>query len=322
MLEKFPGRSIFQPTKSLKRGARVEKKIEPYYVQSFDEKERRNKRVLPSRPSSAPITNLKRAQRIERNRLSTPSGFSRYGDQYLDKSMDEMRRIFPGKTIFKMVKVLPGENFKNEEFADMDILALGKDDSNLFEWVIENDPKRDSINYDPDGELVLNSGIYVPKILEPGKYDLPADDRADYVFEKMCQLSIPKTKWGSSTVKRYARDDDDHLISVEVNRTGNDYEDGDIHQFQEEKANIEMKLKHKFENKAVKHMSKYAIENTDGFKSFGMGWQKKRIKKGLTNMGLTATGKQLDARGSVGIGRRTGVLRVYKKEKTYLKGSS
>jgi len=68
MLQRYPGRAVYQPTKIVKEGGAVERELDDWMVRTWDWQERKTKQLKQPKPSSAPTTNLKSSQRVERNR--------------------------------------------------------------------------------------------------------------------------------------------------------------------------------------------------------------------------------------------------------------
>jgi len=177
-------------------------------------------------------------------RLSTPSRFERLGAKFTKKSDEDMRKMFPNKKIYRLMKALPGEEVGGKK-VDIDSLAYAEKDPAIFEWVVEREPSRKAIKYNPSGEIKIKpSRLYTRQVLEPGPSDLPSHERATYVDEKMCLLAVPKAKWYEKHVKVYARNDDDMLIEVvktRVDRT---------------KEEVEAEIRQELESKAVKERSR------------------------------------------------------------------
>lgn len=71
--EKFPERVVIRPTKTIKKGDKIERVEGDFLIKAIDYQERLEKRVKVIRPKSAPIRNIKKSQRAARDALSTPS---------------------------------------------------------------------------------------------------------------------------------------------------------------------------------------------------------------------------------------------------------
>ncbi|GMI11728.1 hypothetical protein TrVE_jg8605 [Triparma verrucosa] len=263
--EKFSERVVIRPTKTIKKGDKIERVEGDFLIKAIDYQERLEKRVKVIRPKSAPIRNIKKSQRAARDALSTPSRFARLGEKYVDRNHDWMTKNFPNKRIFKMVKQLPGESLtsKSDRIVDVDYLTYNAEDPELYEWCIEmGDENVKKLKYNPDGTLKLKPPKYYKRaILEPGKEDLLTYERAEYAQEKFSQLSIPKRRWDSNATTEYFRNQNDELVKTVVKRDKGKNILKHRREVIEEIAEIKSKT-------GAKVQSQYAIENTGKFRTY------------------------------------------------------
>ncbi|GMH48264.1 hypothetical protein TrRE_jg10687 [Triparma retinervis] len=125
MMNAYPGRAVYQGTITFKKeSGAVDRELDDWRVQTWDWEERKAKKIKELRPQSAPITNLKKSQRFERDRLSTPSRFQRLGEM----TEEEVKKRFPGQKMYRLIKALPGEEVRGMGKVDLDTLSYSKKD--------------------------------------------------------------------------------------------------------------------------------------------------------------------------------------------------
>ena len=125
MMNAYPGRAVYQGTITFKKeSGAVDRELDDWRVQTWDWEERKAKKIKELRPQSAPITNLKKSQRFERDRLSTPSRFQRLGEM----TEEEVKKRFPGQKMYRLIKALPGEEVRGMGKIDLDTLSYSKKD--------------------------------------------------------------------------------------------------------------------------------------------------------------------------------------------------
>ena len=112
-------RLLFQPTiTSRDKHGNIVQTLGPYYVGCVDYEEKKSRKIRPiPRPKSAPV-NIRKDQRVSRERLSVPSQFQKLGNQFLDKKQEEMEASDDPDKAFRnwyYGGVLSYEAFKNGE---------------------------------------------------------------------------------------------------------------------------------------------------------------------------------------------------------------
>jgi hypothetical protein len=127
-------------------------------------------------------------------------------------------------------------------------IEMCKDDTEIWEWVVQRAPKRNA--YDPDGDLYLpRSTLFQPKRLLPDPDSLRPTDREEYIDEKMKFLGTPKTRWDEKHVTAYGRDEDDKLLTVKIATVNKELEE------------VRAEIKQRLLNKGMKEESKFATKN-------------------------------------------------------------
>jgi hypothetical protein len=214
-------RSLFQPTVTTKdsKTKKVTRTSGPYYVSCIDYDERVKRKIRPiPRPKSAPV-NIRVDQRVSRDRLAVPSNFVRLPHSTAKMNKEQLERKYPDAIVFKQMRTLVGETFASstQDVCDSDYVRQNKDDPEVFGWVVQKTQPA-KLKYNPDGILRLKrSSLFKPKRSEPGEGELNVIEREEYVKEKMAFLGTPKPRWRDKSVKVFGRDDDDRLISAEIN---------------------------------------------------------------------------------------------------------
>jgi hypothetical protein len=256
MMNAYPGRAVYQGTITIKKESGVvDRELDDWRVQTWDWDERTTKKIKEIRPQSAPITNLKKSQRFGRDRLSTPSRFRRLGEM----TEEEARKQYPDQKMYRLMKALPGEDVGGRGKIDLDTLTYSQKDPSLFEWVVEEPVSalRKNLSYNPNGVLKLAPARYIRASLSPSPGDpLPAYEYSDYVREKMCLLSVPKTKWDEKKVLAYARDSEDELIRIVQDR------------MDRTKEEVKEEIRASMVERGVKDKSSYTRENDSRERDF------------------------------------------------------
>ena len=264
LLQMYPYRNIFQGTKTTRHAETGELTTEydgSFYAETFTVREKTTKNIEPFRPKSAPITNIKRCQRVARDRLSTPSRFLSLGKLYKNQTLEEMQKLFPKKKISRRLRELPGENsLLNVSVDQLDYRSL---DDDLWEWIVEAPLLSNSTN----GEPRVTQTKYQPKVILKNIKSLEGDERADHMLERSAILAVPKPKFDKKTglLKQYARNDNDDLIAVEIFRGNKSI------------AEIKEEIRKKLEDEGAKTIPRSAYMSKDE-----RMWLRKAVRRGTT----------------------------------------
>ena len=244
-------RLLFQPTiTSRDKHGNIVQTLGPYYVGCVDYEEKKSRKIRPiPRPKSAPV-NIRKDQRVSRERLSVPSQFQKLGNQFLDKKQEEMESMFPGKRVYKAIKTLPGETHVTDGYiVDDDFLSKNLDDPTVWEWVVQKDARRKS-GYNPNGVLMLKkSGLFKPEMLLPDPDELNYNDRIEYMEEKMGFIGTPKPTWGEKFVTVFGRNSEGKMLTTKITRVNKELEE------------VRKEMKSRLAAKGAVFESKFAVKN-------------------------------------------------------------